>query len=126
MFGLRLPIDCAQRCRNGQPAQSTTGVARASSIHTLRSGARPCSTGVIASIARAIVATLSGRLHQKRRRKSINSGFSPSSRLGIFGSSAMPHSGQVPGPSCTISGCMGQVYSVPVGAGSPMCDAGSR
>jgi hypothetical protein len=56
-----------------------------------------------------MVAMLSGRLHQKRRRKSVSSGFSPSSRLGIIGSSAMPQIGQVPGPSCTISGSIGQV-----------------
>jgi hypothetical protein len=32
MFGPRWRIDCAQRTKNGQPAQSTTGVASASSI----------------------------------------------------------------------------------------------
>ena len=29
----------------------------------------------------------------------------------VTGSSAMPHFGQLPGPFCLISGCMGQVYS---------------
>src|SRR3546814_15989802 len=29
----------------------------------------------------------------------------------------MPQIGQVPGPSCTISGCMGQVWRVPGGGG---------
>ncbi|MNN32966.1 hypothetical protein D3C81_1467030 [compost metagenome] len=126
MLGLRLPMDCAHRCRNGQPAHSTTGVASASSIQTRRSGDRPCSSGVMASIARAMVATLNGRLHQKRRRKSVSSGFSPSSRLGSTGSRAMPQTGQVPGPSWTISGSIGQVYSVPAGTGAATCEEGSR
>ena len=30
-----------------------------------------------------------------------------------MGTSAMPHFGQSPGPSCTTSGCMGQVYFAP-------------
>ena len=37
----------------------------------------------------------------------------PRRRCGIIGSSAMPHLGQAPGPSCTISGCIGQVYFAP-------------
>jgi hypothetical protein len=36
-------------------------------------------------------------------------GFSPSSRLGISGSSAMPQIGHDPGSVRTISGCMGHV-----------------
>src|SRR3546814_13994619 len=56
---------------------------------------------------------------QKRRVKSTSSGLGPSSPVGTpIGSSAMPQSGQSPGPSCTISGCIGQVYWVPAGAGA--------
>ena len=55
------------------------------------------------------MAIVDGKVHQKRRRKSISSGFSPSSRLGISGSSAMPHFGQAPGWSWRTSGCIGQV-----------------
>ncbi len=40
--------------------------------------------------------------------------------VGVIGSSAMPHRGQVPGPTCRISGCIGQVYFAPgtTGGGS--------
>ncbi len=37
--------------------------------------------------------------------------------VGVIGSRAVPHSGHVPGPSCTIWGSIGQVYVVPGGAG---------
>jgi hypothetical protein len=62
-----------------------------------------------------VTSTVSGSVHRKRRRKSASSGFSPSSSSGSTGSSAMPHFGQVPGPIWRISGCIGQVYSVPGG-----------
>src|SRR5436190_21197068 len=48
---------------------------------------------------------------QNRRFISVNSGSGASSREISFGSSAIPHFGQEPGPSWTISGCIGQVYS---------------
>ena len=51
----------------------------------------------------------SGTATMSRRVKSISSGFSASSAGTPMGSSAMPQIGQLPGPSCTISGCMGQV-----------------
>lgn len=38
---------------------------------------------------------------------------SSSSTCGVIGSSAIPHLGQVPGPSRTTSGCIGQVYFTP-------------
>jgi hypothetical protein len=41
---------------------------------------------------------------------STYSGFTSSSRDGAMGSRAMPQMGQIPGPSVTISGSMGQVY----------------
>jgi hypothetical protein len=56
-----------------------------------------------------VTITVSGSVHQKRRRKSASSGLSSSSSPGITGSSAMPHFGQVPGPIWRISGCIGQV-----------------
>ena len=43
---------------------------------------------------------------------STSSGFCSSSTLTVLGSRAMPQIGQDPGASRTISGCMGQVYSV--------------
>ncbi len=111
MLGLRLRMDCAQRWKNGQAAHNTTGVLSTSSIQVRAAG--DSAWKYWPNIASTSVATLSGRVHQKRRRKSVSSGFSPSSSEGIIGSSAMPQIGQVPGPSRTISGCIGQVYCAP-------------
>jgi hypothetical protein len=55
----------------------------------------------------------SAMLKAKRRRMSTNSGLGPVLALGVIGSSAMPQMGHAPGPSRTISGCMGQVHFVP-------------
>ena len=56
---------------------------------------------------------------QNLRVKSTSSGFGPSSPVGTpIGSSAMPQIGQEPGLSRTISGCIGQVYWVPLGIGA--------
>jgi hypothetical protein len=49
-----------------------------------------------------------------RRVKSVSS--SLGSSLGSIGSSAIPQSGQAPGASRTISGCIGQVYWTSAGA----------
>src|SRR5688572_26478157 len=58
-------------------------------------------------------------LIQKRRVMSTSSGLGVSSRVAVLGSSAMPQIGQEPGSSRTISGCIGQTYSVRVaGAGN--------
>ena len=47
---------------------------------------------------------------QKRRFMSRSSESSSStSGVTVFGSNAIPHLGQVPGWSCSISGCIGQV-----------------
>ena len=47
---------------------------------------------------------------QNLREKSTSSGFGPSSPCGTpLGSSAIPQIGQSPGPTCSISGCIGQV-----------------
>ena len=54
---------------------------------------------------------------QSRRVMSTSSGLGPSSAVGVIGSSAMPQIGQDPGPSRTISGCIGQVHLAP-GAGA--------
>ena len=55
--------------------------------------------------------TVRTRPIQKRRLMSISSGFGPSSALATRGSRAMPHLGQLPGRSRTISGSIGQMYS---------------
>ena len=60
--------------------------------------------------------TISGAVRttliQKRRVMSRNSGFSSIAAVTVRGSSAMPQMGQDPGSERTISGCIGQVYSV--------------
>ena len=71
----------------------------------------------------AIARTKRGRdktaLTQKRRVMSLSSASSsPPSADATMGSRAMPHFGQLPGPSWTISGCMGQVY-FPLPRGCP-------
>jgi hypothetical protein len=55
---------------------------------------------------------VSAALIQNRLVMSTSSGFFSSSTLTVLGSSAIPQMGQSPGASLTISGCMGQVYSV--------------
>ena len=133
MLGLRLTIDCQPRSKKGIAAHSTTGVASTNSIHTeARSpiqslNGRP-SIGLIASTNTGSASTA---LTHRRRVKSTSSGFGLSAPVGTpIGSSAMPQIGQEPGPSRTISGCIGQVYFVPAGAGfsagrSPRYFAGS-
>ena len=59
---------------------------------------------------------LSATLTSRRRDMSMSSGFGPSSTVTVRGSKAMPQMGQDPGWSCTISGCIGQVYSAPATA----------
>src|SRR5579859_533811 len=56
--------------------------------------------------------TASAALTQNRIRIERSSGFSLSFNTIVIDSSAMPQIGQFPGLSCTISGCIGQVYSV--------------
>ena len=125
MLGLRWRMDCAQRWKKGQAAQSTTGVLKANSSQVRTVGGMM--SRYMPPMASSSVAALNGSVHQKRRRKSVSSGFSSSSSEGSIGSSAMPHSGHVPGPSCTISGCIGQVYCVPGGAcGAAACGEGCR
>ncbi len=53
---------------------------------------------------------------QKRRDMSRSSGFSSCAAVTVRGSSAMPQIGHDPGSERTISGCIGQVYSVRVAA----------
>ena len=59
-------------------------------------------------MARMVTTTVSGSVRQKRRWKSMSSLLSSSSS-GITDSNVMPQIGQLPGWSCRISGCMGQV-----------------
>ena len=116
MLRFQLSSDCQPRTKNGQPPHSTTGVASRNSTHCSvcmdrRSGNRP--GAMSASMARINTGKASRVEPQKRRLMSMSSAFFSSTTM-LRGSSAMPHFGQLPGVSCTISGCMGQVYSVRV------------
>ena len=102
-------------------AHSTTGVASANSSQAAFSAPIHSATG--RPSMPPIAMTNSGKartaLTISRRVKSTSSGFGPSSPVGMpIGSSAMPHFGQEPGLLRTISGCMGQVYFDPFGAGA--------
>ncbi len=68
----------------------------------------------ISDIARMKRGKDSAALIQKRRVISTSSGLGASSRVAVLGSSAMPQIGQEPGSSRTISGCIGQTYSIRV------------
>ncbi len=60
-------------------------------------------------IATASTGIVNATATKNRRRMSVSSGDSPSARSGATGSRAMPHFGQAPGASRTISGCIGHV-----------------
>src|SRR6266576_5586902 len=115
MLGLRLMTDCQARTKNGQPPQSTTGEARTNSIQVgpligiKRASGSPGMNSLIpiANKGRDSIA-----LTQNLRRMSTSSGFSSSVSETARGSKAMPQIGQLPGPSRTICGCIGQVYSI--------------
>src|SRR5919108_2585128 len=115
MLRLRLTIEAQPRWKNGQPPQSTTGVARASCNQFNRRGEKPRWTGcpgIKSDMARKAIGTLSATEIQNRRVISTSSGLASSSKVTVLGSSAMPQIGHEPGSWRTISGCMGQTYSV--------------
>src|SRR5258706_15587133 len=110
MLVLRLTIDAHPRWKNGQPPQSTTGVASRSSSHGRHQfhgdAMNRCGESMLPmAIARSGAG--GARLIQNRRVMSRSSGLS-SSTVTLRGSSAMPHIGQFPGSVLTISGCIGQ------------------
>src|SRR6266853_4696600 len=99
----------------GQPAYSTTGAASRNSAHGRDAPGRIRLTGIseiIAAMATASSGRVSVTLTQNRRLISRNSGLSSSTAAALRGSSAIPQIGQEPGRLRTISGCIGQVYSV--------------
>ena len=83
IFGLRCSTDCRPRSKNGLPAHNTTGRLSTNSIQLRAAGSIPCARGP--AIANTATATVKGKVEMNRRRKSLSSGFSPSSRLGKFG-----------------------------------------
>ncbi len=118
MLSRRLTSDAQPRSKNGHPPQRTTGVARASWIQIDARPSRSCrsSPGTISPIDSISSGTDRARLNQNRRVMSASSGSASSSAVTVIGSSAMPQIGHAPGRSRMISGCIGQVYSVPGGA----------
>ena len=116
ILGWRLRSESHQRWKNGRPDHSTTGEANANSSQGRAAPSRPSKAPP--DIAMTNTSKVSGSVRQKRRRKSSSSGLCCSSAVGMTGSSAMPHFGQVPGPTCSTSGCMGQLYRAPSSAGS--------
>ena len=115
MLLLRFTIEAQPRWKKGHPPQSTTGVASSNSIHASRPPGSACRDGIPGSmsiIARMNRGAVSARLIQKRRVMSRSSGFSSPVAVTVRGSRAMPQIGQLPGLGRTISGCIGQVYSI--------------
>ncbi len=110
MLRLRVTIDFQPRTKNGQPAHSTTGVASASCSQFESCWPRSMWRSVrCPPISSATTGTASTTPIQKRRVMSASSGFGPVSAVTITGSSAIPQIGHEPGPTCRISGCIGQV-----------------
>ena len=127
MFRLRFTTDAQPRSNSGHPAQSTTGVASASSIHGIHRPSARCTgiPGRKSDMPSRNSGTVNTRLAQKRRLMSSSSGFF-SSRVTVRGSRAIPQIGQDPGPLRTICGCIGQVHSMPGKGGGGSASFGLR
>src|SRR3984885_8447439 len=115
MFRLRWRIEDQPRSKNGQPAHRTTGVANANSSQRSNWPLNLFWSGWPGNTSETMTAS-SGRVRatpiQRRRVMLANSGFAESVAT-TSSSSAIPQIGQSPGPSRSISGCMGQVYLAP-------------
>src|ERR1017187_5308866 len=113
MLRLRCTMDCQPLTKKGNPHQRTTGVASANSIHAQALAESRCCIGIEGRKAEIISASMgvaSATLIQNRLVILTSSGLE-SSAVTSRGSSAIPQIGQEPGPSRTICGCIGQVYS---------------
>ena len=97
MLRLRLAIDCAPRTKKGQPAHSTTGVAKTSCTQLDCVGESRYQPNRCPPISSATTGTVSNSPIQNRRVMSTSSGLGPASAVGISGSSAMPQIGHEPG-----------------------------
>ena len=105
--------DCHPRRKNGAPAQTTTGVL---STH-LQPGAQRGPKPTIDRHAQPSATSPSATRWRPAPRQPKTGGSCRRVRLDpirrpatpVFGSSAMPQIGQLPGWSCWISGCIGQV-----------------
>src|SRR5580693_2072075 len=101
ILGLRLTSEVQKRWKNGQPAQSTTGVANANSTQESDPDWDVACTagqfGIIWYMSINIRGAVSARLTQKRRVMLRSSGLSSATAVTVRGSSAMPQIGQEPG-----------------------------
>ena len=95
------------RTKNGAPAHSTTGVENASETQFDQTGG--CISPRWPPISSANTGSVSTSAIQNLLVMSASSGSGASSSETWSGSSAMPQIGQLPGPICLISGCIGQV-----------------
>ena len=110
MLRLRVSSDCQRRTKNGQPAQITTGVGETSCIQFDNVwSTQPWPPTKCPPISRMTAGRANTKPIQNRRVMSANSGFGAASRVATSGSRAMPQIGQLPGPICRISGCIGHV-----------------
>jgi hypothetical protein len=115
MLGLRFRNDAHMGSKNGQPAQSTTGVASSSCSHAWVAGAihlRSGASGSMSPMASAKTGTVRTVPTQKRRVMSSNWGLASGSAVTVRGASAIPQIGHEPGAVRTTCGCIGQTYSV--------------
>src|SRR6267378_3686967 len=116
MFKLRVTRDRHPRTKNGQPPQSTTGVAKINSNHCQVLGeanrVNGDTEGAKSDMATSRIGIVSTVQIQSLLVMFTNSGFFSSSAVTVLGSRAMPQIGHEPGLSRTIWGCMGHVYSV--------------
>ena len=116
------------RSKKGAPHQSTTGVARTSSTQSSHDAETTAKApgAKCRPIATTASGTVSAPATRRRRRKSRYSSEGPSVSAIPLGSSAMPQIGQVPGPTCSTSGCIGQVWVSSGAAWGAVRSAGSR
>src|SRR6266704_237775 len=100
MFKLRVTRDRHPRTKNGQPPQSTTGVAKIHSNHCQVLGAANCVNADMAGTRSDIVTTRSGIVSAVQIQNLLvmftNSGFFSSSAVTVLGSRAMPQIGHEP------------------------------
>src|SRR5262249_47521191 len=111
IFGLRFTSDAQKRAKNGQPPHKTTGEASAN-WRPCRAGGGSGSAMGSPNIASSTTPRLGAALTQnpggiERYAGSAASGESFGTKS--IGSSAMPHTGHVPGANLITSGCIGQV-----------------
>ncbi len=128
MFGLRFTTDTQARSKNGHPTHSTTGVVKTSctQFDAVRPIAcRTLSPRTISAIASATTGNPMAAPSRNRRVMSFSSGFGWSVRSTVCASSAMPHTGQLPGRGSRTSGSIGQTNQAPGGAASTVvpCEA---